>query len=170
MGSTVRLRPVEAEDLPLLGRFLTDPKATGEFEWFGYRVSRIKELERRWHEDGLVGEESFLAISLEGGACIGWVNWRPAGRFGAYEIGISLLPEHRGQGHGTEAQRLLVDYLFSTTPTHRLEAGTEADNIAEQKALERVGFSREGVRRAAAFRDGCWRDGVRYGLLRDDPR
>jgi hypothetical protein len=59
MGSKVKLRPVEAEDLPLLGRFLTDPEATGEFEWFGYRVSRVKELERRWHEDGLIGEESF---------------------------------------------------------------------------------------------------------------
>lgn len=170
MGSKVTLRPVEADDLPLLSRFLTDPVASGEFEWFGYRLSRVKNLERRWQEDGLIGEESFLVVALEDGTCIGWVNWRPAGRFGAYEIGISLLPEYRGMGHGTEAQRQLVDYLFSTTSTHRLEAATEADNIAEQKALERVGFRREGVRRASAFRDGRWRDGVGYGLLRDDPR
>jgi RimJ/RimL family protein N-acetyltransferase len=171
MGSKVTLRPVGAEDLHLLGRFLTDPVAGGEFEWFGYRVPRVKHLERRWHEDGLIGEEeSFLAIAIEDGTCIGWVNWRPVDRFGAYEIGISLLPEHRGQGHGTEAQRQLADYLFSTTATHRLEARTETDNIAEQKALERIGFRREGVRRAGAFRDGLWRDGLLYGLLRDDPR
>jgi RimJ/RimL family protein N-acetyltransferase len=170
MGSNVNLRPVGAEDLPLLVRFLTDPVASGEFEWFGYRVSRVKNLVRRWHEDGLIGEESFLVIALEDGTCIGWVNWRTADRFGAYEIGISLSPEHRGQGHGTEAQRQLVDYLFSTTSTHRLEARTEKDNVAEQKALERVGFRREGIRRAGAFRDGLWRDGLLYGLLRDDPR
>ncbi len=116
-----------------------------------------------------MGEESFLAVALEDGSCIGWVNWRP-GRFGVLEIGCAVLPEHRGQGHGTEAQRQLVDYLFSVLPIHRLEAATEVDNIAEQRALERVGFSREGVRRAGRFRNGSWRDGVLYGMLRDDPR
>jgi RimJ/RimL family protein N-acetyltransferase len=171
VGSEVTLRPVELDNLPQLGRLLVDPTATGEFQWFGYRqVRRLKDLERRWQEDGLIGEESFLAVTLEDGTCIGWVNWRPADHFGAYEIGIALLPEHRGHGYGSEAQRQLVEYLFSTTPTHRLEAATEADNIAEQRALERVGFRREGVRRAGAYRDGRWRDGVRYGLLRDDPR
>ena len=170
MGSRVILRPIEGDDLPLLGRLLVDPAVAGEFQWFGYQVPRLKNLVRRWHEDGLVGEESFLAVSLEDGTCIGWVNWHPADRFGAFELGIALMPEHRGQGHGTQAQRQLVDYLFSTTPTHRLEAATEAGNIAEQRALERVGFRREGVRRAGAFREGRWRDGVRYGLLRDDTR
>jgi RimJ/RimL family protein N-acetyltransferase len=170
MGSRITLRPVEEADLPLLGRLLTDPAVAGEFEWFGYQVRRRKDLEGRWHEDGLMGEESFLAVAADDGTCIGWVNWRRAGRFGAYEIGIALFPEHRGQGHGTDAQRQLVEHLFTTTPTHRLEAATEADNIPEQRALERVGFRREGLRRQGAFRDGRWRDGVLYGLLREDPR
>ncbi|MGQ0629574.1 MAG: GNAT family N-acetyltransferase [Sporichthyaceae bacterium] len=81
-------------------------------------------------------------------------------------LGIWLLPEHRGRGVGTTAQRLLVDYLFAHTPAHRLEATTEPDNVAEQRALERCGFQREGVIRANAFRRGAWRDSVVYGLLR----
>lgn len=169
MASLVTLRLVEEGDLRLLGRLFVDPIATGEFEWFGHRADRLREIERRWQQDGLIGEESFLAVTLDDGTCIGWVNWRPA-RFGAIEIGIALLPEHRGKGHGTEAQRQLVDYLFSTLPIHRLEAATEMDNVAEQRALERVGFRREGVRRAGRFRDGSWRDGVQYGLLREDLR
>jgi hypothetical protein len=40
--------------------------------------------------------------------------------------------------------------------------------IAEQKALERIGFTREGVLREVAFRDGAWRDSVIYALLRKD--
>ena len=155
--------------MAVFGRVFVDSTASGEFEWFGYRTDRFKQIERRWQEDGLIGEESFLAVVLEDETCIGWVNWRP-GRFGAYEIGIALVPEHRGRGHGTAAQVQLVDYLFSNFPVHRLEAGTEADNVAEQRALERAGFQREGVRRAGRFRDGRWRDGVLYGLLRDDPR
>lgn len=86
-----------------------------------------------------------------------------------YEIGIALLPEHRGHGVGTTAQRLLVEYLFDNTPAHRLQAYTEVENTAEQRALEKVGFEREGVLRAVVYRAGKWRDSVLYALLRDPP-
>jgi RimJ/RimL family protein N-acetyltransferase len=59
--------------------------------------------------------------------------------------------------------------LFSTTLANRLEATTEVDNIAEQRALERAGFVREGVLRGSGFVRGQWRDGVMYSRLRDDP-
>lgn len=101
---------------------------------------------------------------------IGIVSWKAAHRGGSsgvcFEIGIALLPEHRGRGLGTAAQRLLVDYLFEFTTVHRLEAGTDAGNVAEQKALERIGFAREGVLREVAFREGTWRDCVVYAMLR----
>jgi [ribosomal protein S5]-alanine N-acetyltransferase len=87
-----------------------------------------------------------------------------------FEVGLALLPEYRGWGLGTAAQRLLVDYLFRFTSVHRVEACTDAENLAEQKALERIGFTREGVMRAAAFRNGTWRDLVIYARLRDDQR
>jgi RimJ/RimL family protein N-acetyltransferase len=80
-----------------------------------------------------------------------------------------LLPEHRGQGHGTTAQRQLADYLLATTTVHRLEATTEIDNTAEQRALERAGFVREGLLRGRGFVRGQWRDGYMYARLRHDP-
>jgi RimJ/RimL family protein N-acetyltransferase len=165
----VTLRPVEESDLVVFQRLFMDPTAIGDFEWFGYRADRFRELERRWHEDGLMGDDAFLTVALADTTCIGLVNWR-TGRFGSFEIGIALLPEHRGNGHGTDAQRQLVDYLFSNFPVHRIEAATEADNTAERRALERVGFVREGIRRSGRFRDGQWRDGLLFGLLREDPR
>lgn len=143
----------------------------GEFQWFGFRVAKARELERRWAEDGLIGaDSSTLAIDVAAGSCVGAVGWRPVEATGSLEIGICVLPEHRGRGVGTEAQRQLVDYLFATAPVHRLQAKTEVGNVAEERALERVGFAREGVLRGYAFRDGRWRDGIMYGLLRDDPR
>ena len=79
---------------------------------------------------------------------------------GCLEIGILLFPEHRGQGQGTAAQRLLAQYLFATTLANRLQAITNIENIAEQKALERAGFRREGIMRGLAFDGGRWHDGV----------
>jgi len=163
------LRPIAEAELPALLRLLWDPDAPGEYQWFGFRMGTVRDLERRWHEDGLLDDESsYLAVELADGTCAGWVTWRRIGTATNLEIGIALFPEHRGRGIGTEAQRQLVAYLFATKPIHRLQAGTEVDNLVERSALEAVGFRREGVHRGVYFRDGRWRDSVMYGLLRDD--
>jgi RimJ/RimL family protein N-acetyltransferase len=50
----------------------------------------------------------------------------------------------------------------------RIGAETEITNIAEQRALEKAGFTREGVIRSVMFRDGQWHDGVTYSILRHE--
>jgi RimJ/RimL family protein N-acetyltransferase len=168
----VTLRAVQEGDLEELDRFATDPSALGEFEWFGFTDPHIRR--RRWKEDGLLGSESsMLAVVLPNGTFAGIVSWRsfPSGGVQAshLEIGIALLPEHRGHGLGTAAQRSLVDYLFDATLANRIQAGTEVDNVAERRALERLGFQLEGVMRGAVYRRGAWRDLALYSRLRGDP-
>ena len=170
MDDNLTLRAFREEDLGFLDRLDTDPAALGAFEWFGFRDART--WRRRWEQDGFVAPDSTaLAVVAGDGTLIGTGSFKAVSRGGSpgacYEIGLALLPEYRGHGLGTAAQRLLVDYLFRFTTAHRLEAGTDAENIAEQKALERIGFTREGVLREVAFRDGAWRDSVIYALLRD---
>ena len=168
VGDQVRLRPIEEHDLTHLVRLLWDPEAPGEYQWFGFRIDKVRGIERRWRDDGLIGEDSsFLAVELEDGTCAGRVTWRAVAGSTNFEIGIAL-SDHRGHGIGTQAQRELVSYLFDTTTANRLQAGTELDNVAEQRSLERVGFRREGVQRGLYFRAGAWRDSVMYGLLRAD--
>lgn len=171
MDGNLTLRAFREEDLGFLDRLDSDPEALGGFEWFGF--SDVRSRCRRWEQDGFIAPDSTaLAVVLDDGTLIGIGSWKAARRGGSpgvcLEIGLALLPEHRGQGLGTTAQRLLVDHLFRFTTVHRLEAGTDADNVAEQRALERIGFTREGVLREVAFRDGAWRDAVIYALLRDD--
>jgi len=169
MASVVRLRPVEQEDLSRLVLFNCDAEAAGEWLWVGYRMDQVRQTERRWAEDGLIGgDQSYLAVVADG-QLAGWVTWLPVTRSsGAIEVGIALFPEYRGRGIGTDAQRQLIDYLFATTMTNRLQALTEVSNVAEQKALEKAGFLREGVMRGLIFRNGAWRDSVVYGLVRSD--
>ena len=170
--ATVRLRPIEEADLDMLRRFDTDPSSRGPHLSSGFRSPQARR--RRWEEDGWLGADSGqLAVALPDGALAGIVAWRsiPTGgpEAGCLEIGILLFPEHRGRGLGTAAQRLLADYLFATTLANRLQAVTNLENLAEQKALERAGFRREGVLRGLAFDGGRWHDGVLYARLRDDP-
>jgi RimJ/RimL family protein N-acetyltransferase len=167
----VTLRAFQADDLPFLDRLCTDPEAVGAFEWPGFMDVRLRR--RRWEQDGYIGDASAaLAVVLPDGTVAGLVSWRAQHRGGSpgacFEVGAALLPEHRGRGLGTAAQRLLVDYLFAYTTVHRLEAITNTANIAEQTVLERLGFQREGVLRGMVFGHGAWQDNVMYSLLRDE--
>lgn len=58
--------------------------------------------------------------------------------------------------------------MFAHTPVNRVEAGTEITNVAEQRALEKAGFTREGILRGRSFRQGRYRDEVMYSVLRDE--
>jgi RimJ/RimL family protein N-acetyltransferase len=166
----VVLRPVREGDLPLLERFLLEPETAGPFQWYGW--TDPGRFRRRFAENGLLGEDGGLLMVEADGEPLGLVAWRKivvSPSTHCWNMGAQLLPEGRGRGIGTRAQLQLVRHLFAHTPVMRIEADTEAENIAEQRALEKAGFTREGVRRGIVFRDGKWRDGVAYGVLRHDP-
>ena len=110
----------------------TDPDFVGEFQWFGFGSGAG--LRGRWEKDGLLGSSPFnLCVGLGDNTCVGWVDWRETDRVGpgVLEIGALIAPDYRGRGIGTAAHMLLVDHLFTTTPAHRIWAGTEIGNVAE---------------------------------------
>jgi RimJ/RimL family protein N-acetyltransferase len=166
----VRLGPFTESHLELFDRFATDPGLSEPFEWVGF-TSPLR-YRQRWQEDRLLGSSPYClaVVAVDDDALVGWVDWRETERLGhgAWEIGVLIVPEMRGRGAGAASQRLLVDYLFSTTSAYRIWAGTEAENVAEQRALQRCGFRQEGRLRGTHFRDGQWRDSYIYGIVRDD--
>lgn len=115
----------------------------------------------------------FVVLDTDNGELLGMVSWHATGygrgvNCAAWNIGIGLLPSARGKGAGTIAQRLLVEHLFATTELDRVEAGTDVDNVAERRALEKAGFHHDGVMRGAQLRGGIRRDLAVYGILRTD--
>ena len=169
MDEVVALRPVAEADLPFLERLTQDPDAVGEHAWSGWRD--LLRFRREWAEDRLVGDEGGVLLIARGSERIGFVSWFQVDFAPSYywSIGIGLLPEARGKGYGTLAHLLLTRYLFAHTTAHRIEGVTEAENVAEQRAMEKAGFTREGVMRGVFWRDGGYRDGALYSLLRTDP-
>ncbi|SEP34544.1 GNAT family N-acetyltransferase [Amycolatopsis saalfeldensis] len=168
-GERVTLRPVRESDLGMLEALTNDPDTAGEYQWFGWHDPGF--VRRRWQEDGMLGSDRGMLVPALGGRALGLVSWHRS-RTGpssfCWNVGLVLLPEARGHGHGTEAQRQLVRYLFAHTQLNRVEATTETGNRAEQRSLEKAGFTREGVLRGFDFRDGEWRDNVLYSVVRSD--
>jgi RimJ/RimL family protein N-acetyltransferase len=166
----VRLRPVTIDDVPAIEAGMdaaADPFNFAGFADPGWLRAAVVEG-RTLRPDG-----GRLAVAAPDGPLLGDVSWRQVRTGGSvhswcWGIGISLLSEHRGRGYGAAAQRALAAYLFDTTPVARVEADTDVENVAEQRALVKAGFTREGVLRRAQWRAGGWHDMVLYSVLRGE--
>jgi [ribosomal protein S5]-alanine N-acetyltransferase len=171
----IRLRPVTEADLGMFRRFAVEPGLIG-LDWPGFRDP--KTVQRRFDLDSYLGADDgrlIVDVATGGqpaGEPAGMVSYRKrhwGTQVFCWETGIALLPKWRGLGIGWRAQAMFCSYLFENTPVQRIEAATHAENAAEQRSLEKAGFSLEGVIRAAEFRGGQWRDGYLYSRLRTDP-
>ena len=76
--------------------------------------------------------------------------------------------ELRGQGLGTEALQLLLQFAFEELNLRRVGLTVLAYNERAIKTYQAAGFVEEGVIREAAERDGSRYDLLIYGLLRDE--
>ena len=171
-GRLINLRPVTYADVELLDAWINDLNFMSEYNDFGLHPAGSYAL--RLSQDGLLNEQQgTLLIATANNIVVGDVSYRqvaygPNGGSQAYNIGISIVAEQRRKGYGAEAQRLLASYLFATQPIMRVEASTDIANLAEQHALERAGFMRDGVLRKAQWRAGDWHDLVVYSKLRGE--
>ena len=170
-GERVSLRAVEEDDLPLVHRWRSDPASVGEYDT--PRPVSLDDVRRRYRERPALTAEggALLIVRSNDGAPVGLVTCHRVS-YGVYSpafnMGIQIEPGERGQGFGSEAQRLFADYLLFAFAVGRVEASTDIENVAEQRALERAGFTREGVARSASWRGGRWHDMVVYSRVQGD--
>ena len=61
-----------------------------------------------------------------------------------------------------------AERLLATTGVHRVQATTDVEDVAEQRARRAGGFLREGLLRGAQWRLGAFHDLVGHARLRTD--
>jgi len=91
-------------------------------------------------------------------------------KFRLGEIYYKLLPEYWGKGYATEVARQLIITGFNTFHLHKVEAGVATENERSIRVLERVGMTREGLRRRILPIRGVWKDNYHYAIVEDDDR
>jgi RimJ/RimL family protein N-acetyltransferase len=176
-GKRLRLRPVSRGDIPVLFEWYRDPRLLSLYDGITFSVEALdlfRDDYTFWLDNEVELElaGAFIMELRETGQAVGECSWMLVDRTGpespgVYQVGGLVGPsELRAQGLGTEALRLLRDYLFREQDAHRLEALTVAFNTGAMKTLHRNGFAREGVLREAVLVDGQWRDRVLFSLLR----
>jgi N-acetyltransferase len=69
----------------------------------------------------------------------------------------------------TEAKLLMLRHAFETEAVHRVWLRTDVRNLRSQRAIERLGATREGVlREHLVMPDGYRRSSVYYGIVRSE--
>jgi ribosomal-protein-alanine N-acetyltransferase len=93
---------------------------------------------------------------------LGKPNFRTA------EVWYKIHRDYWRQGYTTEALNKLLDFGFNYMKLHRIEAGCAVENIASRKVLEKVGMTREGMKRKKLPIRGEWKDNYFYAILEED--
>ncbi len=116
-------------------------------------------------------DDGFGAVVIDGEAIIGSVGFHRVDRLNrSTSLGYWLSADRQGAGVMTAAVRALVAHAFDLWELHRVEVDAAPDNLRSRAIPERLGFTREGVRREAERFGERYVDLVVYGLLASDPR
>lgn len=84
------------------------------------------------------------------------------------ELGFGLDQPMWGRGYIGEAAQAVIEYGFQTLRLRRIEAEINPDNRASARALEKLGFQREGLLRQRWQINGVVSDSAVYGRLATD--
>jgi RimJ/RimL family protein N-acetyltransferase len=82
--------------------------------------------------------------------------------------GLAVHPDFRGARISDEAARRFQRHLIRDLGFHRVQMEIYGFNERAMAHAERSGFTREGTRRKAYWRNEEWVDGVLFGLVEED--
>lgn len=95
--------------------------------------------QRIWHAPWLMERKDAP------GTVVGDLGFKGLAEDGTVELGYGLREGCCGHGYMTEAVRLISAWALRQTGVARLEAETEADNLASQRVLAACGYVPNGV-------------------------
>jgi ribosomal-protein-alanine N-acetyltransferase len=167
----VALRPARPPDAPLLHRWRAEPSVRRHQPLSDAGVADLRADLARQRPEELFrgrGERYQWIVEVEREAA-GWITLAVASwEHGIAEIGYALATRWQGRGVMPDALTLLLAELFGQTALERIEARCSVENVASQRVLDKVGFTREGRLRSYFELDGRRVDNFLYAILRDD--
>ena len=169
-GPTLTLRYPEPGDAEALYRHASDPDVTMWFSWGPYEsleqpLAWIAQQQARREngtqidfaidhaEHGVIGITGLTELSARDRRAI---------------VGTWFGKEHWGTGANRESKALIAHLAFAVCGMERISAYANPDNGRSVRALEKVGFVREGTLRRWHRHDGRQLDVDIVGMLRDE--
>ena len=169
-GPDISLRLPRPDDARRLFELASDAEVTRFFSWGPYEH---QDEAAAWLATLPARRESGLALEL---AIVDGDDWL-IGITGVLEVslrdrravvGTWLGSAYWGTGANAASKALVAHLVFGPLRMERLGAWADVRNPRSQRALERIGFVREGTLRAFHRHYDERRDVISYSLLRED--
>jgi RimJ/RimL family protein N-acetyltransferase len=168
--SRFTLRPLQAGDEAALFTGFSDP-ATMQY-WSRAPFADLADF-RTWLDaaewPNATNRRMWIAVPHAGGQPVAQCGMAERGDQVA-EIGYMVMPGHTRQGVAGECVAALLTQLFRVEGFHRVFADTDPRNIASNRLLQSLGFTREAHVRSAMKTHIGWCDTWLWGLLADEWR
>lgn len=166
IDTSVRLRPLEREDLPFVHKM--DNNASVMRYWFEEPFETFAELaalyEEHIHDQGerrFVVEHQGQKAGLVELVEIDHVHRRA-------EFQIIIAPDFQGKGLATHATRLAMDYGFSVLNLYKLYLIVDQDNKKAFHVYSKLGFKIEGELIHEFFINGEYRNVTRMYIFQHE--
>ncbi len=167
-AGSLLLRPLTLADAPALLRYRSlpevcrfqgfEPASLADAEAFIGALAAEPDLPGTWFQLGLERRP--------GGELVGDCGLRfPEQDRAQVELGVTVAPEHQGQGHASAAVQALLAWAFGPLGKHRVQASVDPGNGPSIRLLERAGFRLEGHLVEAVWSRGRWADDLVYAQL-----
>lgn len=162
------IRKLEINDLPLRVKWMNNPRIYSSMH-YEIPIELHKTLD--WYKQNQVKENRLdIVICDTDNSIIA---------FGGYvsidntiykaETYLFVDPERIGQGLGSKAKHLMIEYAFNKLNFNKLYVITNEDNFASIRIQEKFGYKLEGrFREEYLTSNGILKDRLYFGLLKND--
>lgn len=169
-GKLINLRPLTLKDAPNFCKWFEDEEVTMFISLRGQGAPSLKQ-EREWIKKNLKSKDiAYFCIETKDHKHVGSVSLMHIDLHNKYaEFGIAIGDKrYWGQGLGTEATKMMLEYGFKKLKLHRIDLRVVAYNFRAQRTYKKVGFVYEGRQRALVYYKKNWHDMILMGILKTE--
>ncbi len=171
-GNEINIRETRSEDIPIWYKWFNNPEINKTLV-HGVTPNSIELQEefRNKHLNGENGKVMFSIVSKNNNNLIGTCSLNLIGPSSVRRCEISIvigdLDYHQGSVY-IETTLWQIKHAFNTMNMNSIFAATSSDNKAVMLTLERIGFKKCGTTRHAIYKDGEYKNGELYDLLKSE--
>ncbi|WP_064435735.1 GNAT family N-acetyltransferase [Pseudoalteromonas neustonica] len=168
-GELVTLRSIERTDADFLLELVNSPEL--EYWVVGSSVPISTIQQEKWIDNiGNSHTDIRLIVENKEGVAVGFANLvqiDPINRTAVH--GVKFAKEFRGCGYAKDTVIAIMEYAFNTLNLNRLESTIlEYNDSSIGLYTKACGWSVEGIKKSAVYKNGVYNNLVMIGITKDD--
>ena len=168
VGDRIYLSPRNSEDAEIFTEWLNDFETTDYLGRSG--IITTLDAEKKYLEENNSPEASFVIVTIDDDKMIGTISLECINHTNrCATLGVFIgNKNYRGEGYGTEAIKLILEYGFKYLNLKNVKLNLMEFNERALKCYKKCGFKEYGRRRKCKFVNGKYYDSIEMDILAEE--